>query len=151
MSVDSSGPLALFTQDHRRCDELWAELEQAGGDPERARLLWTQFEHAMRQHFAMEEEVLFPALEDATGMHGGGPTQVMRMEHAQMKGMLEQMAADVAGGRLDAALDHGDTLLMLIQQHNVKEESVLYPMAQHVLEPSWPDLVERLAKYRTEK
>ena len=30
-------------------------------------------------------------------------------------------------------LDHGDTLLMIAQQHNVKEENILYPMADDAL------------------
>lgn len=146
--MSSAGPAALFTHDHRRCDELWAELEAAADDAAGARVRFAAFEHAMRQHFAMEEEVLFPALEDATGMHGGGPTHIMRMEHAQMKGMLDQMASDMQSGQLDAVLDQGDTLLMLIQQHNVKEEGVLYPIADDVLTSAWPELVERLKKYQ---
>lgn len=36
--------------------------------------------------------MLFPAFEAATGMTGGGPTQVMRMEHQQMRGAPTQMA-----------------------------------------------------------
>ena len=145
MSADSPG--ALFIPDHRRCDELWAQIEEVADDLPAARARWTTFDKAMRRHCAMEEEVLFPALEDATGMHGGGPTHVMRMEHAQMKHMLEEMNAAVERGDLGAALDQGDTLLMLIQQHNVKEEGILYPMADNVLGGAWTEIAERLKKY----
>lgn len=145
----SSSPGSHFTEDHRRCDELWAEIEAVADDAAAARAAFDRFEHAMRQHFAMEEEVLFPAIEEAAGMHGGGPTYVMRMEHAQMKNMLEQMATAAAGGHLDEVLDQGDTLLMLIQQHNVKEEGILYPIADNVLAGAWPELAERLKKYES--
>ena len=40
----------------------------------------------------------------------------------------------------------GDTLLMLMQQHNVKEEGMLYPMAARLLGgPAWGPLGEALA------
>lgn len=146
--MSSASPGELFTHDHRRCDELWAELEAAADDSATARARFAAFAHAMRQHFAMEEEVLFPALEDATGMYGGGPTYIMRMEHAQMKGLLDQMASAMERGDLAGVLDQGDTLLMLIQQHNVKEEGVLYPIADNVLTSAWSELAERLKKYQ---
>lgn len=149
LSIDNmkyAAPSAFFTEDHRECDALWAELEAA--PEERGLELWRGFDAALRRHFAMEEEVLFPALEDATGMHGPGPTMVMRNEHAQMRALLDQMEAAAASGDLQTVLDHGDTLLMLIQQHNVKEEGMLYPLADQALEPQWEQLEARLAQYR---
>lgn len=143
--MSHAGPSSFFSEDHQRCDALWAELE--GADDAVVTARWKEFEGAMRRHFAMEEEVLFPAFEDATGMHGAGPTTVMRMEHAQMKGLLDQMRAAVERGDVQGALNQGDTLLMLVQQHNVKEESVLYPMADQALEPKWAVISARLAEY----
>lgn len=145
-----SEPSTFFTADHRHCDETWADLEACAtrGDAEGTRAAWARFDHEMRRHFTMEEEVLFPAVEDATGMQGGGPTQVMRHEHVQMRAILDQMARAAAEGRTEALLDHGDSLLMLIQQHNVKEERILYPMADQVLGAAWPGLEERLGSYR---
>ena len=149
MTKRNTGPDAFFTDDHRACDTVWAELESAlDADNEAlARTLWPEFDKALRRHFDMEEEVLFPALEQATGMPGMGPTQVMRQEHAQMRTVLDQMAEEVAAGNLQDLLDHGDTLLMLIQQHNIKEENILYPMADQTLSAEWPTLTEQLAKY----
>ena len=144
-----AGPSAFFTPDHRRCDDLWASVEAAvsKGDSARATSEWQAFEAAMLRHFAMEEDVLFPALDDATGMRGTGPVAVMLHEHAQMRALLGQMAASARAGNFDALLDHGDTLMMVIQQHNVKEEHMLYPTADDALARSWPALSARLAKY----
>lgn len=147
MSNPSSGPETFFTDDHRQADELWAQLEDAvdAGDDPRAARLWGELERSLRLHFLMEEEVLFPALEEAMGMHGGGPTQVMRMEHRQMLSVLEQMGRAAAAGDFAAVTDQGDTLLMLIQQHNVKEENILYPMAERTLGgAAWAPLAARL-------
>jgi hemerythrin-like domain-containing protein len=41
----------------------------------------------------------------------------------------------------------GDTLLMLIQQHNQKEEHMLYTMAERALAADWAKLRERLIAY----
>jgi len=138
-------PSEFFSHDHHRCDELWAAFE--GASPNEAQGAWQAFEAAVRRHFAMEEEVLFPALEEATGMHGPGPTMVMRNEHVQMRGLLDEMGNAVRQGRIDDALDHGDTLLMMTQQHNVKEEGVLYPLADQAMGHQWQALATRLAEY----
>ena len=91
----------------------------------------------------MEEEVVFPAFEQTTGMTGG-PTAIMRMEHTQMRGILDQMAADALEGDFESVADHGDTLLMVIQQHNMKEENILYPMVEQHLADQWAQLATQL-------
>lgn len=144
--MKSASPAAFFTGDHRHCDELWAEIE-AADSPDAALALWLEFDAAMRRHFAMEEEVLFPALESATGMGGRGPTSVMRSEHVQMRSLLDTMGKAAQAGQLEALLDQGDTLLMLIQQHNMKEEGMLYPLADGSLRAEWPGLCTKLESY----
>lgn len=144
-----STPSEFFTTDHRRCDDEWAAIEAAvdSGAAAEAGESWQRFDASMRRHFAMEEEVLFPILEGITGMRGAGPTEVMRQEHAQMRGVLDQMAAAASAGEYETLVDHGDTLLMLVQQHNVKEEGILYPMADRMLSDQWPGLRDQLKKY----
>ena len=137
---DPIGLTAFATHDHRQCDLLWAEVEAAEGDTSAALKAWQRFTEAMERHFQMEEQVLFPAFEEATGMHGHGPTVVMRMEHQQMRGVLATMEEAAAAEDLDLLLDHGDTLLMLIQQHNAKEEGMLYPMSERSVGADWPAL-----------
>jgi len=133
----------FFTDDHRRCDLLWADVEATadrGGDLSEA---LERFGDALLRHLAMEEEVLFPAFDARTGM-SMGPTQVMRTEHTQMRGVLAMMQAAVSEPQ--SVLDHGDTLLMLTQQHNAKEEHMLYPMAAEFLPDQWPGLYAELSR-----
>lgn len=143
-----AGPEAYFTHDHRSCDNIWAEVEQAvdAGDEATALAAWKRFEAAMNRHLDMEEQVLFPALE-AAGLPPMGPTAMMRMEHEQMRGLLRRMEALADQGDAEGLADEGDTLLMLIQQHNAKEEGVLYPMAARLLGAQWPAIAEKLARY----
>ena len=132
-----------FTGDHRSCDEAWAEVERLvdDGQDAAARVTWARFRDQMERHFTMEETVLFPAFEQATGM-SGGPTAMMRMEHEQMRGLLAQMDTAATGGDLESVVDLGDTLLMIIQQHNMKEEGMLYPMCDAHVGGSWDSLHE---------
>lgn len=145
----SQGLAEFFTLDHRRCDSGWVEVEAAAeaGDAEAVQERWRTFQNGLLKHLRMEEEVLFPAFEQATGMTAGGPTFVMRAEHDQMRGLLQQMDAAANGGEHDELIDLGDTLLMLIQQHNQKEEHMLYPMAERALAADWEKLRERLSGY----
>jgi iron-sulfur cluster repair protein YtfE (RIC family) len=144
-----TGLVAYFTQGHRGCDGGWAEVEAAADadDDDAVRTGWLNFERAFRRHLAMEEALLFPAVEAATGMADAGPTRVMRMEHEQMRAVLDQMAAAMERGDRDELLDQGDTLHILIQQHNVKEEGVLYPLAERALDAQWPELREKLDRF----
>ena len=147
-AANFDAPSLFFTEDHRRCDAIWARVETAldAGDTEAAKSAFAEFDRALRRHLAMEEEVLFPAFEAATGMRGAGPTAVMRHEHQQMRGVLDQMAQAAGSGEVDDLVDYGDTLLMLIQQHNLKEESVLYSMSDRMID-DWGALQASLARY----
>lgn len=126
--------LDFLGSDHRACDDLFASAETAAAQKnwDSARGLFEHFQAAMAHHLAMEEDVLFPAFEARTGMRAG-PTQVMRMEHEQMRGLLQDMASAVAACNQDGYLGLSETLNMLMQQHNLKEENMLYPMSDQVL------------------
>jgi len=145
MSDHEDTLIEFFTDDHRRCDSIWTEVEAVAeeGTQEDIAAAWSRFDAAMRRHMQMEEEILFPAFEAATGMVGG-PTQVMRAEHAQMRGLLDQMGASARAGDGDDLVDLGDTLMLLVQQHNQKEEHMLYPMSERALADRWTALREAL-------
>ena len=149
-SVDiESGLTAFFEQDHRDCDARWTDVEELldTQDFEAAQPAWQKFNAGLRRHIAMEEEVIFPAFESAAGMGGGGPTAVMRVEHQQMIGLLDQIDAAMESGDSEHALDTGDALLMLTQQHNIKEESMFYPVAENILAENWANLAKLLEEY----
>lgn len=123
-----------LTADHRSCDDLFANAEQAAGDGDlvAAQAAFNAFQAAMLAHFASEEQILFPAFEMQTGMHQG-PTQMMRFEHEQMRGLMDAATAALGAGQPEDFLEQAETLLIMMQQHNMKEENVLYPMCdQHL-------------------
>ncbi len=120
---------------HKHCDELFAAAEAAAVDCDwtSAERLVPGFLDEMESHFRTEEEILFPAFEAATGMTMG-PTRMMRVEHAQMRELFNQMrgALESRDGRGFAGV--AETLLVLMQQHNMKEENILYPMCDRGLD-----------------
>lgn len=133
----------FMTRNHRECDEAYARAEEAaaGGDWPAATSGFRTFHRAMIRHLAMEEGVLFPAFEDATGMAGGGPTEVMRLEHEQMRSLFAEMEQAVAARAATEFLGLCETLLVLMQQHNLKEEDMLYRMMDEVLAARAAELI----------
>lgn len=135
----------FLTEDHRRCDDFLAAVEQAvgRGDLAAARAAFESFRTAVLAHFDSEEGTLFPTFEARTGIRMG-PTQVMRMEHLQMRALLDEAGQSLADGAVDDYLGNAETLLIMMQQHNMKEENVLYPMCDEHLGAETPELLRRL-------
>ena len=149
---EQSGPLSLselMGSDHRRCDELFAQAEQAAqaGDLEQATKLNGQYALGMEHHFGMEEEGFFAEFDRRMGMTGGGPVAVMREEHQQIRGMLHRMEEALNQSDLEDYLGAADTMLYLMEQHNMKEEQMLYPMADDAFGADMEELLKRLFVY----
>ncbi len=136
---------SYMEKDHKRCDEFFSDAEQAAaeGNWEQARVDFERFHDAIDRHFAMEEEELFPALEEAAG-GSMGPTQVMRMEHDQMRGLFEEMKQALTATDVNAFLGAAETLLILMQQHNAKEEQIVYPMSAQLLASREGEVLEQM-------
>ncbi len=134
----------FMTQHHKTCDDLLVEAEAmlANKDWAAFATLWAEFEKETLHHFDLEEQILFPAFEQQTGMTAG-PTMVMRQEHAQIKAMFEQMAAAIEQQDIERAMGSSESIMIFIQQHNMKEEQILYPMTDSHLSNS-AEIVEKM-------
>ncbi len=133
----------FMAHDHRECDLLFSKAENAAadGDWEAASQAFNEFHHAMERHLGIEEQVLFPAFEEETGILTG-PTEMMRMEHDQMRALFVEMKDAVEQKDSDEYLGTSETLLILMQQHNMKEEQILYSMMDQ-------RLPENVSEWRT--
>lgn len=136
---------SYMTSDHHRCDELFSQAESAASGQDWGAIAagLQVFLDSMCQHFKMEEEVLFPAFEERTGM-SMGPTQVMRMEHVQMRELFDAMSDAVKQQDRDEFLGQAETLLVMMQQHNMKEEQILYRMADQMLSAEMDDVLQKM-------
>ncbi len=108
---------ALMTEDHRHCDDLFADAESTVGKK--------------------------AITEAKTGM-SMGPTQVMRMEDTQIRALLDEALEALMQNKPDDYLGYADTLVIMMQQHNMKVENMLYMMCDQHLCGETPELLVRL-------
>lgn len=133
----------VLYQEHRTVNAKLAELAQTllRSDPPEGfakglGALVRFLDGELPPHFAKEEEALFPVLESVTGQ-GFPPVEVMKAEHAFLiehftalrdaAGQLERSPA--AQGPRSQALAHLFPLAGTLDQHIVKEDTVLFVMA----------------------
>jgi hemerythrin-like domain-containing protein len=90
-------------------------------------------------HHGKEEELLFPALEQAGVARDRGPIGVMLREHELGRECVQKMkaaAARLGAGEPRAATDFNRSArdyITLLNQHIDKENNVLFPMAERQL------------------
>ena len=120
---------SIMTHDHKRCDNIFAQAENFAmtQDWDNTCMMTNKFHQIVEQHFKQEEDILFPAFENATGMTQG-PTMVMRHEHQQMRELLNELVKAAIDKNSDRYFGLAETLHIFMQQHNMKEEQILYPM-----------------------
>jgi len=136
-----------MTAEHRKCDGLYADFENAVLDKNREKSIeyFNRLAQDTERHLKKEEEILFPAFEQATGSQMG-PTQVMRMEHTQIRQMLSQIDAEIKQDNSKRIHGMLETLMILFQQHNMKEEQMLYPMTDRALAAQSEDIINSMNK-----
>jgi len=140
MTANTQSPniMDCLQADHARLDGLMNDTKTvlASGDTESAGVFFGQFRKGLLKHIDIEEGSLFPAFENATGMRGGGPTAVMRSEHAEIKKILGEMETLFSGAAPDFKTFDAlrSALVAILTDHNEKEEKVLYPMCDRVID-----------------
>ncbi len=139
----------FMTNMHRECDHLLTQAEDFldNGKFDEALAKYIAFKNETLHHFTMEEEYLFPMLEEKSGMGSQGPTNVMRMEHAQAKSLFEKMDEAYKAKEKDRAFSLGESMNILLQQHNLKEEQMLYTMMNSALAEDAEEIVTKLQNY----
>ena len=126
---------SFMKEDHRACDNEFANMENAIADDNwvEGKKLFEKFSEDLIYHFDMEEKVMFPAFEARSASAHCNPTPVMLMEHAQMKQLVESMEEELNSKNKDKFFGLSETLMMTMQQHNMKEEQMMYPMIDQAM------------------
>lgn len=138
---------AALTREHREIDAGIEEFVSAADAGEVRAEPLTRAMDALRRHIYLEETILFPPLRTAGLMM---PVMVMLREHGALwdaMAAIDTALGDTASN--DAApktlLDQCRQLLALLDEHNTKEEPILYPRADLDLdEASHDDLADFL-------
>ena len=66
------------------------------------------------------------------------------MEHTQMRELFQDLQQALVSRDANAYAGAAETLLILMQQHNLKEEQMLYRMCDQMLAQESGDLIERM-------
>jgi hemerythrin-like domain-containing protein len=121
-------------QDHRRCDDQYtmAEAEVARRQWDSAAIEFARFSALFGRHLDKEDRVLFPAIDRMLG-NAAGATVVMRTEHRLLRAIVARMAYALSHRDSTRFFDEADALRKLMRLHHLKEEAVLYPMADQLL------------------
>jgi hemerythrin-like domain-containing protein len=91
-------------------------------------------EFADTSHHGKEEGFLFPAMVAAGVPERGGPVGVMLAEHERGREAVRAMAAALQRGPDPSAFSAAaDDYCALLRAHIVKENNVLFPMAERVI------------------
>ncbi len=118
--------LGFMGEDHDRLDGIFKEFKNAKNtNKNKAKILFSEFKNGLQRHIEWEEEILFPLFENKTGMRDEGPTAVMRMEHRTIKDFLEKIHSGL--GRNVQTNNLEEELVLVLTEHNGKEEDILYP------------------------
>lgn len=122
-----------YEDDHDRLDGLFKQYQASkAADLPQAQESFRQFKAGLERHIVWEEEILFPQFEEKTGMRDTGPTEVMRIEHREIKRLLGVIHEKIEKANADTDLEDG-ALLSTLGAHNEKEEQILYPAIDQML------------------
>lgn len=122
-----------LTREHHEIDDAIETFIEKLDCGSLQRELLTDTLEALRRHIYLEEVFLFPPLREAGIVM---PIFVMMREHGQLwhtMGTLADLLAD--GNDTQRLRDTCTQLLNQLQQHNSKEEPVIYPNADTDLPP----------------
>lgn len=84
-------------------------------------------------HHEKEEKILFPALEAAGVANQGGPIGVMLMEHGQKRALVAKLQKAFEEADQIETAKTAKQIIILLSNHIMKEEKVLYPLAKRLL------------------
>ena len=118
---------SLLKADHRKVEQLFAQLESASGKQKLQ--VFQQIKTELDMHTHIEEKIFYPALEEPEETHD--LTLEAYEEHAVVKNLLKEL------GRAKTANDEWEAQAKVLQEnvehHVEEEENELFPKAESAL------------------
>lgn len=141
-------PTEALVEEHRLILKALDVLEAAAGRLEAGEPLpdswWRTLLDWLRgfadaRHHAKEENVLFPAMVRCGAPERGGPVDVMLEEHVTGRSLVAAMADGAPRERASTARQY----VRLLRDHIDKENAILFPFAEAILDPPTVEAVRR--------
>ena len=89
--------------------------------------------YADKFHHAKEEEILFSELNKDNVLAGCKPVQQMLYEHDLGRNFVGELENGIKGGDKKKIIENAGGYASLLKEHIFKEDNILYPMADDVL------------------
>lgn len=103
--------------------------------------------YADKFHHAKEENILFPALDKRKEEMHCSPMDQMRREHDLGRGFVKGLEDALNSNDKEKVIESACGYAELLQDHIYKEDNILYPMADEVLDESaQKEIAEKFAK-----
>jgi hemerythrin-like domain-containing protein len=122
--------IAMLKEDHQRVRDLFQEYE-AARDPRAQRVIAEEACTEIELHAQMEEEIFYPAVEDAVEVDQQELVEDSLREHQAMKDVIRELREMGPDDPQFATKFH--ELQVLVERHVAKEEAEMFPHAQEAL------------------
>ncbi|HVX43698.1 MAG TPA: hemerythrin domain-containing protein [Mycobacteriales bacterium] len=124
MTEQQRDVVEVLTHDHREVEDLFGQIEAAGGDPEKKSDLVEQVTIELVRHSVAEEQWLYPAVREKVS--GGDLLADQEIsEHAEVEQLLKDLERlQPADSEYAAKLA---SLMSDVRQHVQEEENELFP------------------------
>lgn len=160
-------PTQILRQEHEAITKMLDASERAAAQLEQGKAIRPELLEGIAEFFELfcdkchhgkEEELFFPALAKKGLPVEGGPIGVMLGEHDEgraLAGRMKRLTVRYRAGETDAGRAWAATAreyAQLLRQHILKENTVLFPMAEGLLSPAEEDAIaERFEQLEDEK
>lgn len=103
--------------------------------------------YADKFHHAKEEDILFVELDKREGQMHCSPMGQMRHEHDLGRGFVKGLENALNSGNKEKIIENARSYAELLEDHIYKEDNILYPMADEVLdETAQKEMADKFAK-----
>ena len=118
----------VFSAHHRLLDQLWEDTRACvhAQDWSGAVTAFATFRAAIERHMRAEEQILFPAYEEAYG--SDNPlTSILRKGHKDLRSFFDEIGEALENKDGDESAALMGTTGQILLHHDTKEEEELYP------------------------
>lgn len=136
----------IMTNDHQHCDTFLESVEKYVSEKNlplaiEALTTWKEINF---KHFSIEEEILFPETIKVMQVKIP-PIMVMEMEHQQIRNLFLEIEKALSEGNTEQFHRLVDTCIIMIQQHNMKEEQILYPIIDRCIPATNAEIIKNVS------
>jgi len=137
----------MLKEDHQRVRDLFQEYAVAQ-DPRAQRVIAEEACTEIELHAQVEEEILYPAVEDAVEVERQEFVEDSLREHQAMKDVIRELRDMGPDDPHFDAMFH--ELQVLVEYHVTKEEADMFPLAQEALAEDLDEMSAEMQELKKE-